>query len=68
MRILKYININQKLKFNREKVENEIIKPKDKLINDLYQDNKNLYRELFKKIKLVDKAQNMKKKINICTK
>ena len=65
---MKYININQKLKFNREKVENEIIKPKDKLINDLYQDNKNLYRELFKKIKLVDKAQNMKKKINICTK
>ena len=62
---MKYININQKLKFNREKVENEIIKPKDKLINDLYQDNKNLYRELFKKIKLVDKAQNMKKKINI---
>ena len=36
------INDIKIIKLNREKVENEIIKPKDKLINELYQDNKNL--------------------------
>lgn len=50
------INDIKIIKLNREKVENEIIKPKDKLINELYQDNKNLYRELSKQVILVDKA------------
>ena len=50
------INDIKIIKLNREKVENEIIKPKDKLINELYQDNKNLYRELSKQVNLVDKA------------
>ena len=49
------------IKLNREKVENEIIKPKDKLINDLYQDNKNLYKELSKQVNLVDKATKYEK-------
>ena len=55
------INDIKIIKLNREKVENEIIKPKDKLINDLYQDNKNLYRELSKQVNLVDKAAKYEK-------
>ena len=44
------------IKLNREKVENEIVKPKDKLINELYQENRILHKELSKQVKLVDKA------------
>ena len=55
------INDIKIIKLNREKVENEIIKPKDKLINELYQDNKNLYRELSKQVNLVDKATKYEK-------
>ena len=49
------------IKLNREKVENDIIKPKDKLINELYQDNKNLYQELSKQVNLVNKATKYEK-------
>ena len=52
------INDIKIIKLNREKVENDIIKPKDKLIDKLYQDNKNLYRELSKQVNLVDKEPN----------
>ena len=55
------INDIKIIKLNREKVENDIIKPKDKLINELYQDNKNLYRELSKQVNLVDKATKYEK-------
>ena len=55
------INDIKIIKLNREKVEKEIIKPKDKLINDLYQDNKNLYKELLKQVNLVDKATKYEK-------
>ena len=55
------INDIKIIKLNREKVENEIIKPKDKLINELYQDNKNLYRELSKQVNLVEKATKYEK-------
>ena len=55
------INDVKIIKLNREKVENEIIKPKDKLINDLYQDNKNLYKELSKQVNLVEKATKYEK-------
>lgn len=55
------INDIKIIKLNREKVENEIIKPKDKLISELYQDNKNLYRELSKQVNLVDKATKYEK-------
>lgn len=55
------INDIKIIKLNREKVENEIIKPKDKLINDLYQDNKKLYKELSKQVNLVDKATKYEK-------
>ena len=50
------INDIKIIKLNREKIENDIIKLKDKLINDLYQDNKILYKELSKQVNLVDKA------------
>ena len=55
------INDIKIIKLNREKVENEIIKPKDKLINDLYQDNKILHKELSKQVNLVDKASKYEK-------
>lgn len=55
------INDIKIIKLNRVKVENEIIKPKDKLINDLYQDNKILYKELSKQVNLVDKAAKYEK-------
>lgn len=50
------INDIKLIKLNREKVEDEIIKPKDKLINELYQENRILHKELSKQVKLVDKA------------
>ena len=55
------INDIKIIKLNREKVENEIIKPKDKLINELYQDNKILYKELSKQVNLIDKAAKYEK-------
>ena len=50
------INDIKLIKLNREKVEDEIIKPKDKLINELYQENRILHKELSKQVNLVDKA------------
>lgn len=58
------INDIKIIKLNREKVEIEIIKPKDKLINELYQDNKNLYKELSKQVNLIDKAIKYEKERN----
>ena len=50
------INDIKLIKLNRDKVEDEIIKPKDKLINELYQENRILHKELSKQVNLVDKA------------
>ena len=50
------INDIKLIKLNREKVEDEIIKPKDKSINELYQENRILHKELSKQVNLVDKA------------
>ena len=55
------INDIKIIKLNREKVENEIIKPKDKLINELFQDNKILHKELSKQVNLVDKESEYEK-------
>ena len=49
------------IKLNREKVENEIIKPKDDLISELYQQNLNLHRELSRQANLVKKAEKYQK-------
>ncbi|HCC04095.1 MAG TPA: hypothetical protein DEP51_04490 [Clostridiales bacterium] len=52
------------IKLNREKVENEIIKPKDDLINELYQQNLNLHRELSRQANLVKEAEKYQKERN----
>ena len=45
--------------FNRdEKIENAIIKPRDELIQKLYQENKALHKELSKQVNTVDFAEN----------
>ena len=49
------------IKLNREKVEDEIIKPKDKLINELYQENVLLHEELSKQVNLVNTAEKYQK-------
>ncbi len=55
------INDIKLIKFNREKVENEIIKPKDDKITELYQENLKLHNELSKQVKLVNTAEKYQK-------
>ena len=52
------------IKLNREKVEDEIIKPKDKLINELYQENLLLHKELSKQVNLVNEAEKYQNERN----
>ena len=40
-----------------EKILNDIIKPKDKLIEELYQDNVALHKELSKQAKTIEEAE-----------
>ena len=58
------INDIKLIKLNREKVENEIIKPKDKLINELYQENRILHKELSKQVNLVNEAEKYQNERN----
>ena len=58
------INDIKLIKINREKVEDEIIKPKYKLINELYQENVLLYKELSKQVNLVNEAEKYQKERN----
>ena len=51
------ININRLSKKRNEKIIEEIIKPKDNLINDLYQDKLILQQELLRKSKMFEKAE-----------
>lgn len=47
-----------KIMFNRdEKIQKEIIEPKDNAIKDLYSDNVKLKQELSKQVKVVEKAE-----------
>ena len=55
------INDIKLIKLNREKVENEIIKPKDDKIMELYQENLKLHNELSKQVNLVNKAEKYQK-------
>lgn len=48
-----------------EKIVNEIIKPKDKLIEELYQDNVTLHKELSKQVKVIDTATKYEKEKDI---
>ena len=43
-----------------EKILNDIIKPKDKLIEELYQDNVTLHKELSKQAKTIEEAEKYK--------
>ena len=54
---LEDINVNRFSKKRDEKILEEIIKPKDNLINDLYQDNLILQQELSRQTKIVEKAE-----------
>ena len=54
-------------KFSRkrdEKILEEIIKPKDELIKELYKDNLSLHKELSKQSNMVDEAEKYQKKRN----
>ena len=52
------------IKLNREKMENEIIKPKDDKIMELYQENLKLHNELSKQVNLVNMAEKYQKERN----
>ena len=54
---LEDINVMRFSKKRDEKIIEEIIKPKDNLINDLYQDNLILQQELSKQARIVEKAE-----------
>ncbi len=58
------INDIKLIKLNKEKIQNEIIKPKDTLINELYDENIKLHKELSKQVVLVDKATKNEKERN----
>ena len=51
------INVNRLSKKRDEKILEVIIKPKDNLINDLYQDNLILQQELSRQARMVEKAE-----------
>ena len=52
----------KKLMLNRdEKIENEIIKPRDNLIKELYNQNLSLHKELSKQTTIIDKAEKFEK-------
>ena len=46
---------------NREKVENDIIKPKDDMIEKLYNEKISLQKELLKQVNLVNEAEKYQK-------
>ena len=55
------ININRLSKKRDEKILEEIIKPKDDVIQNLYKDNLNLHRELSRQTKIIEKAEKYQK-------
>ena len=55
------ININRFSKKRDEKILEEIIKPKDDVIQNLYKDNLNLHRELSRQTKIIEEAEKYQK-------
>ena len=55
------ININRLSKKRDEKIIEEIIKPKDNLIQNLYQDNMNLHRQLSRQAQIIEEAEKYQK-------
>ena len=55
------ININRLSKKRDEKILEEIIKPKDDVIQNLYKDKLNLHRELSRQTKIIEEAEKYQK-------
>ena len=55
------ININRLSKKREEKILEEIIKPKDNVIQNLYQDNMNLHRQLSRQAQVIEEAEKYQK-------
>ena len=55
------INVNRLSKKRDEKILEEIIKPKDNVIQNLYQDNMNLHRQLTRQSQVIEKAEKYQK-------
>lgn len=55
------ININRLSKKRDEKILEEIIKPKDNLINELYQNNSSMHQQLLRQAKMVEQAEKYQK-------
>ena len=58
------ININRLSKKRDEKILEEIIKPKDNIIQNLYQDNMNLHRQLSRQAQVIEEAEKYQKERN----
>lgn len=54
---LEDINVNRLSKKRDEKIIEEIIKPQDDLINELYKNNLSMHQELLRQAKMVEKAE-----------
>ena len=55
------INVNRLSKKRDEKILEEIIKPKDNVIQNLYQDNMNLHRQLSRQAQIIEEAEKYQK-------
>ena len=55
------ININRLSKKRDEKILEEIIKPKDNVIQNLYQDNMNLHMQLSRQAQVIEEAEKYQK-------
>ena len=55
------ININRLSKKRDEKILEEIIKPKDNVIQNLYQDNMDLHRQLSRQAQVIEEAEKYQK-------
>ncbi len=58
------ININRLSKKREEKILEEIIKPKDNIIQNLYQDNMDLHRQLTKQSQVLEEVEKYQKERN----
>lgn len=58
------INMNRLSKKRDEIILEEFIKPKDDLIQNLYQDNMNLHKELSRQAKVIEEAEKYQKERN----
>lgn len=47
-----------------ERIQKEVIEPKDKIIEQLYYDNKQLHKELQRQVNIIDFAEKLEKEYN----